>query len=67
MEQAGAIGEEGRAMRVLVADDDAITRKILQSSLIRCGYEVITLLGWNPGMADSSAGITLLILSSWTG
>jgi two-component system cell cycle response regulator len=28
-------------MRVLVADDDAITRKLLQSSLIKFGYEVI--------------------------
>jgi len=28
-------------MRILVADDDAITRKLLQSSLIRFGYEVI--------------------------
>ena len=27
-------------MRVLVADDDAITRKLLQASLTRCGYEV---------------------------
>lgn len=27
-------------MRVLVADDDAITRKVLEASLTRCGYEV---------------------------
>ena len=28
-------------MRVLVVDDDAITRKLLQASLIKFGYEVI--------------------------
>jgi two-component system, cell cycle response regulator len=40
MEQTGASGEEGEAMRILIADDDAITRKLLQASLIKFGYEV---------------------------
>jgi hypothetical protein len=38
--RVGAFREEKVAMRVLVADDDAITRKFLQASLTRCGYEV---------------------------
>jgi two-component system, cell cycle response regulator len=40
MEQLGASGEEGEVMRVLVADDDTITRKVLEASLKKSGYEV---------------------------
>jgi two-component system, cell cycle response regulator len=40
-EQTGASGEEGRAMRILIADDDAISRKLLRASLVKFGYEVI--------------------------
>jgi predicted signal transduction protein with EAL and GGDEF domain len=41
MKQRSRLSERRKGIRVLIADDDALTRRLLQESLERAGYEVV--------------------------
>jgi diguanylate cyclase (GGDEF)-like protein len=53
-------------MRVLVVDDDAVTRRILQVAIKRLGYECLLANDGNAGWAVAEREVVDAIISDWT-
>jgi signal transduction histidine kinase len=52
-------------MQILVADDDAVSRRLLQAQLQRCGYEVATAADGDEAWRSFEAGNFPLVLTDW--
>src|SRR5947207_15718543 len=65
LRRPGSATEEGPRMKVLIAEDDNTSRMLLETTLRKMGYEVISTRNGNEAWEAFQAGGIHMVISDW--